>query len=117
VRGLFSRNHQEGEVDKKLDGKAAYTMWKVLGAEKDRNESLVLLKPRTGRFHQLRRHLEMLGHPIMGDPLYGRENKNHEGLQLICYQLWMREFKKGAYYLPRKFIRQLVIEEECLQKI
>ena len=30
----------------------------------------VLLEPVTGRSHQLRVHLQALGHPILGDPLY-----------------------------------------------
>ena len=34
--------------------------------------SLVHLFPFTGRFHQIRRHFEMIGHPLVGDPLYGR---------------------------------------------
>lgn len=33
--------------------------------------SLVLLSPRTGRFHQLRRHLARIGHPIVGDTSHG----------------------------------------------
>jgi tRNA pseudouridine65 synthase len=33
--------------------------------------SLVKLDPKTGRYHQLRRHLRFLGHPILGDPEYG----------------------------------------------
>lgn len=33
--------------------------------------SLVLLRPQTGRTHQLRVHLRHLGNPILGDPLYG----------------------------------------------
>jgi len=33
--------------------------------------SLILLRPKTGRTHQLRVHLRYLGHPITGDPLYG----------------------------------------------
>lgn len=33
--------------------------------------SRLALEPRTGRSHQLRVHLQALGHPILGDPLYG----------------------------------------------
>ena len=33
--------------------------------------TLVRLFPKTGRRHQLRVHLEAIGHPILGDPLYG----------------------------------------------
>lgn len=36
-----------------------------------RKYSLVRLDPKTGRFHQLRRHLRSIGHPIIGDPEYG----------------------------------------------
>lgn len=33
--------------------------------------SLVHLFPFTGRFHQIRRHFDLIGHPLVGDPLYG----------------------------------------------
>ena len=33
--------------------------------------SLVKIHPHTGRFHQIRRHFESIGHPLAGDPLYG----------------------------------------------
>lgn len=36
--------------------------------------SLVKATPKTGRTHQIRVHLMHLGHPILGDPLYGKEN-------------------------------------------
>ena len=34
------------------------------------------LFPQTGRRHQLRVHLEAIGHPILGDPLYGRPDED-----------------------------------------
>jgi 23S rRNA pseudouridine955/2504/2580 synthase len=42
------------------------------------------LRPRTGRTHQLRAHMQAIGHPILGDPKYGTENSAQlsEGLQL-----------------------------------
>jgi tRNA pseudouridine65 synthase len=36
-----------------------------------RQYSLVKLDPKTGRYHQIRRHLRFIGHPIVGDPEYG----------------------------------------------
>ena len=50
-------------------GKPALTAWCVLRRERDR--TLLRLFPRTGRRHQIRVHLEAIGHPILGDPLYG----------------------------------------------
>lgn len=39
--------------------------------------SLVALQPHTGRQHQLRRHLQHISHPIVGDTNYGRTKHNH----------------------------------------
>ena len=49
-------------------GKPSQTNWSVLEREQDRTR--LLLKPSTGRSHQLRIHLRELGHPILGDDLY-----------------------------------------------
>lgn len=50
-------------------GKPAQTDWRVLGYE-DSGNTRVRLYPLTGRSHQLRVHMQSLGHPILGDPLY-----------------------------------------------
>jgi len=52
-------------------GKVSTTEYRVL--KTDGTHSLVELKPQTGRTHQLRVHLHYLGHPIVGDTLYGGE--------------------------------------------
>ena len=38
--------------------------------------SLVAVRPRTGRTHQIRVHLSSVGHPCLGDPLYGRQERS-----------------------------------------
>ena len=53
------------------DGRRAVTLWRTRSL---REESTQLwLRPITGRSHQLRSHLAELGHPILGDPIYGRD--------------------------------------------
>lgn len=42
--------------------------------------SLVKCDPKTGRYHQIRRHLRFIGHPIVGDPEYGNSWDNREFL-------------------------------------
>jgi 23S rRNA pseudouridine1911/1915/1917 synthase len=37
--------------------------------------SLVAVRPHTGRTHQIRVHLSSIGHPCLGDPLYGRQDR------------------------------------------
>lgn len=53
------------------NGKAAETYYRVV--KTDEQHALVELKPTTGRTHQLRVHMKYLGHPILGDPVYGDE--------------------------------------------
>ncbi|GJQ08868.1 hypothetical protein GpartN1_g659.t1 [Galdieria partita] len=52
-------------------GKDATTIFKLLSYNSDLGHSLVECKPQTGRTHQIRLHLQYLGHPIVNDPLYG----------------------------------------------
>ena len=51
------------------DGLPSLTEYRTLAQQGDR--TLLLLKPRTGRQHQLRVHLDHIGHTIVGDKLYG----------------------------------------------
>jgi len=79
--------HPQGEIDlpiapdwanrplQRIDveiGKPSLTRYRLLLQESDR--SRVELEPVTGRTHQLRLHLTSLGHPILGDALYGDED-------------------------------------------
>lgn len=57
-------------VDSK--GKPSITTYKTL--ESNGSESLVELKPKTGRTHQLRVHMQYIGAPILGDRVYNAKN-------------------------------------------
>ncbi len=52
------------------DGRAAVTHWQVLERIGDKY-ALLQLSLETGRTHQIRVHMSHLGHPLLGDPLYG----------------------------------------------
>ncbi len=56
-------------------GKRAVTHWKRLEVLKD--AALVECRLETGRTHQVRVHMASLGHPLLGDPVYGRAGKSH----------------------------------------
>ena len=51
-------------------GKRSLTRYRVLGFDATSDTSRVELIPQTGRTHQLRVHMQALGHPILGDTLY-----------------------------------------------
>lgn len=51
-------------------GKPSQTLWRVLSHDTAKHTTRLELRPITGRSHQLRVHLQALGHPILGDPLY-----------------------------------------------
>jgi tRNA pseudouridine32 synthase/23S rRNA pseudouridine746 synthase len=57
------------QVVDRVHGRPALTRWRVLARTPGRTR--VALEPVTGRSHQLRVHLLALGHPIVGDALYG----------------------------------------------
>jgi 23S rRNA pseudouridine1911/1915/1917 synthase len=56
-------------------GKRAVTHWRRLEALKD--AALVECRLETGRTHQVRVHMASIGHPLLGDPVYGRSGKSH----------------------------------------
>ena len=57
------------KVDEK--GKASTTSIEPISFDKEKNQTLVYSYPRTGRQHQIRVHLDSIGHRIVGDPIYG----------------------------------------------
>ena len=83
---------QEGLIDLSIDDKAALTRYlRINFVESLQNQWLshVDLFPESGRTHQLRIHLSKMGHPIVGDKIYGKEGDilKHKGLFLCAIQL------------------------------
>lgn len=94
VRGVFSETQGVIDIPMRGDpddrprqivdyeqGKASITQWQVISAEEERTR--LLLKPITGRTHQLRIHCHASGHIIVGDTLYGEEIEKQEARMLL----------------------------------
>lgn len=89
------------------NGKPSKTYYKV--NEAGEKYSLVELKPETGRTHQLRVHLNQLGHPIVGDTFYGGAEADRLYLHALSLELTLpnRERRTFTTELPAEFRERL----------
>ncbi len=68
-------------------GKYAKTKVRVLKKMEEQNLTLLEVELFTGRTHQIRVHLSTIGHPILGDELYGGDSKGVDRQLLHAYKL------------------------------
>jgi len=73
-----STNRKKIAIVESGRGKRAVTHWRRLSALRD--AALVECRLETGRTHQVRVHMASIGHPLLGDPAYGRAGKTHRKL-------------------------------------
>jgi 23S rRNA pseudouridine1911/1915/1917 synthase len=88
------------------NGKTAKTVYRTVTVSSDGKHSLVELKPETGRTHQLRVHLAHLGHPIVGDELYGGEKADRLYLHAAELELTiLKDHGRKVFHVdvPRSF--------------
>lgn len=86
--------HKQEQVVVSDNGKPATTEYSLLHST--RKHSLVLLQPVTGRMHQLRVHMQSIGHPILGDRKYGLDKDNTSRLMLHAYAIELPDRMYGV---------------------
>lgn len=105
---LAKRQHRPPLYGPDPAGKPCSTEWRLLaaGPSSAGHTSRLELIPQTGRSHQLRVHLRAIGHPIVGDPLYGIQEPAALRLHLHASQLDFRHPLNGRelrLYAPCPF--------------
>ena len=97
-------------------GKEAESSFKVIKRFKD--ATLVSVKLKQGRTHQIRVHFAHINHPVIGDPLYGRDNRHQiqDGQILHAYKITFlhpstKEKMSFTSPLPEYFLKALKLFE------
>ena len=116
-----SRNRKKFTTTDPDKGKFAHTLYKCIACYGP--YSLMRVKLKTGRTHQIRVHMKYLGCPVMGDPIYGKKDAVFESatLMLHSYQLGIRlpdsnEFSVFKAPVPRRFKKVLKTLHEKYEK-
>lgn len=121
----------DGEIDAPIDrigesiikrvvrenGEASLTRYKVLKSSP--SATVLLVTPVTGRTHQIRVHMAYIGHPIIGDKLYGGDSVLMPRQALHCLSMSIEG--EGEYYAPlandmRLLIRSYFDDEDFIPK-
>lgn len=107
--------NEAGTIETPIDNRPSKSEYKKIisiASEKYGALNLISLNPKTGRRHQLRKHLSQLGHPIFGDDLYGNEGLVLKGKGLFLHATKLHfehPFSKENILviapLPKKFIK------------
>lgn len=87
-------------------GKPSCTRYQVLARDKALNTTRLELEPVTGRSHQLRVHMQALGHPILGDDLYAHPEARQMAARLLLHACAIR--------LPHPVLdQQIALEQDA----
>ena len=87
--GCIDKHIVRSKRDRKIftvsdtEGRKSITRYKLVHSYG--KYSLLLLRPKTGRTHQIRVHLKYLGTPVLGDPLYGKPDGLYKNASLMLH--------------------------------
>ena len=93
----------------KKEGRYALTEYEILKSKN--NMSLLNITLLTGRTHQIRVHLNAIGHPIIGDILYGKKSKYAHRQMLHAYKLSFKDIQNNNITVesePEKDMKEFI---------
>lgn len=106
----ISRNKsQRKKMNVSSDGRESMTTYKVL--QSSNKMSLLELELHTGRTHQIRVHMQAIGHAVIGDELYGKKSKLANRQMLHAYKLEFTDSIKNIISItnePEKDMKEFI---------
>ena len=100
VTGRLPTSSSKMVIDESIDGRSAISRVSLVQYDEAQDRSLLQVEIDTGRKHQIRRHLSGIGHPVVGDRLYG-DQQTDEDLQLTCVYLEIPGLDKSGSRIYR----------------
>lgn len=104
IEGPLARDPHDRKrfvVAASFKARQAVTIFHV--AERLRNYTLLKVEPQTGRTHQIRVHLGFIGHPVVGDRVYGRRHPDELGMKRQFLHAWRLGFTHPISKEPMSF--------------
>lgn len=105
-------------------GKAALSQWRVLWAAPDRSFALLAVRIHTGRTHQIRVHMQHVGHPLLGDALYAPEAVRRRAPRQMLHAWdmalahpWSGQPMHFSCPLPQDMLDTAVIQASRMQRL
>ena len=105
----IGKMNTDGEITSEINGKQSLSTYKIIASVASKRFgtlNLVQLNPKTGRRHQLRKHLFSIGNPILGDATYGHKDLilKGKGLYLHAFSLaFTHPFTHTKVYFTSEF--------------
>ena len=106
-------------------GKPAASDWKVLLTGRGGGYSLLAVRIHTGRTHQIRVHLSHIGHPLLGDSLYGNNESGASSAKRQMLHAWKLSLAhpvtgQHLHFVcppPEDFLETALCMEQAMQRI
>jgi len=116
---VIGKTNKSGKIDLALDRKDSLTIYKTKNIFKNDLGffSLLDVKIKTGRKHQIRKHFALIKHPVVGDDVYGDRKLNREFKRQFGLKRYFLHCNKMSFFYKGEKIEAIANLPENLNKV